>query len=400
MEEESKSEIESGVATGGLDAGGIVRLTVKTLYRTVVALAFFAALFAVCFPYPAMRFYLWTGLKGRALETAEVIVSRTIGAYGGTNGPPSDSHLADALVTGINLSTEFFNGSAQKNGLRHKDTLFYAKKIIKYADAYNSFSTLNIRSELIDADSLRRSPKWMHGNVYSYLDDVMCAREKARFASEGINPAFGDFSIDLNNLQTFFPLDDGKSSDADKNMFMDRYSRIFNRFAAVLEAELRDMGYYNIEFTANGLPTYDAVRAAELPFSADDFKLLFLRDSFSLSADGTPSYVNKSVQLLRLEEFAPKIFDYMYAYNPETSAGFARKLYWARSLVNLTVRVREALGVMQVYSAAVYHANQYAMIDGIVENWDALMTMDGENGKPLVNVWYHNVLVPEYLNAN
>lgn len=405
MEKIENERIEE--VTEASESERLVKTGLKTLYCAFVALALFMFLFVVLFPYQSMKLYMRLGNKVRALESADGFYKLHENDYGVTNAPSYDSKFADVLYAGINLSSEMLNAEADKGGFGSKKLLRYASAADRFSSCYLSYSSLETRTAITDNYSLSHFSPSVHASVYSFENTVSVLREKSRFLLRGNAYSLGyfydEFSDGLLQNNDTFGFDKENTPDE-----VDAYVCLFNQLSGIIEYELDAIGYYdNVKFNKDGYLIAESLIDAKLNFDGTQFGLLYLREPLKISDGGQTfsgkspilKWASSSSQLVSdprgLEYWMPQFIDYIDGYVPLTRSDAARRLYWAKSVADLTDRIASAFTVME-FRSEMYNQNQKDEIYETRTKWDSINYHDFGDGNKSVAEWYRFELVPGY----
>ncbi len=396
---EVKAEITEEMPS---DTERLVKLSLKTLYLTFVALALFMTLFVLLFPYPSMKTYMKMGMKSRALECAERYVGVRKNVYTSVQ-PAHDSKFADALYAGINLSSSLLDAEINKNANGAKVKRI-AAQADKFASVYLSYDSLIARTRIVDEYSLSHSLPSMHASVYSFENTAAVLREKAKFILSGTQYSLGYF---YENMQADLLLNNSAFTLTDENV--DKYIKLFNQLSAIIDYELNAIGFYEkVVFSPNGNVDGNSISNAKFDFDGSQFSLLYLRDGIRIFDGGTEfagtspllkwaSTPNQLVSDPRgMQYWVPEITAYVRDYAPRSSAEWAKKVFWTKSLANLTERVSNAFAVMDCNLEA-YNENQNAEISANADIWNDLNIVRSGDNEILYNEWYRFHVLPEYI---
>lgn len=385
------------------DTERLVKLSLKTLYLTFVALALFLTMFVLLFPYPSMKTYMKTGMKSRALECAERYVNVHEKEYA-TVQPSYDSKFADVLYAGINLSSSLLDEEI-KNGGDSAKVKKIAKQADKFASAYLSYDSLVQRTRIIDAYSLSHSLPSMHASVYSFENTATVLREKAGFILGGSQDSFWHFYENmLGDL-----LLNGDTFELNEET-ADKYIKLFNGLSGIIDHELNEIGFYSkVEFSPNGNASGESIAAAEFDFDGSQFALLYSRDGLRLHEGGAVveglsplmKWASTTSQLETdprgMQYWLPRFTDYVRDYAPSGKAEWAKKVFWTKSLADLIERISNAFTVMACNLEA-YNEDQKNEIIAAADIWDKLgFVKDGDN-EILFNEWYRFNVLPRYVS--
>lgn len=402
ISQQDKIETDSAIAESlPSESERLVKLSLKTLYSAFVLLALFMTLFVLIFPYTAMKTYMKTGMKFRALECADRYYNVHVKDYASSQ-PPYDSKFADVLYAGVNLSASLLDKELNKNG-GAKAVKSIAESADKFASGYLSYASLYDRTRVVDEYSLAHSQPSMHASVYSFENTVAVLREKSRFILKGTEYSLGYF---FDAMRDDLLINNGNFEITEESA--DKYIRLFNQLSAIIEYELNGMDFYSkARFSPNGGLYIDSVAEAKFDFDGTQFSLLYLRSELALSENGQV-FVGKS-PLLKwassqsqlendsrgIEYWLPKTVEFVRSYAPRNRAEWAKKLFWAKSLSELTERASYALSVMDCNLEA-YNESMRKGISETADIWDELGYIDMEGHKITLADWYRFNLLPEY----
>ncbi len=379
----------------------LVKLSLKTLYYSVVLLALFLTLFVLLFPYASMKTYMNMGMRSRALDCADRYYALHIKDYVASS-PQYDSKFADVLYAGINLSSARLNEAIAKGGGK-KAVEKEAARAEKFASSYLSFPSLKDRTRIADEYSVAHALPSMHASVYSFENTASVLREKARYILNGTGYSleyfYGAMRADLLLNDSVFELTEESA---------DKYIKLFNELSAIVEYELNELDFYSkVEFSPNGGVSSASVADADFDFDGTEFSMLYLRDELSFSEGGqvysgvTPILKWASREDLLetdprgMQYWLPEFTKFVRDYAPQNRADWAKKVFWAKSLADLTERISYAFLVMDCNLEA-YGEDTHKEISATSDIWDELGFIETPNGKKSISEWYRFDLLRAY----
>ena len=314
-----------------------LKIVLRTVAVFVVTAMFLSALFVSFFPHATMRLYFNLGLRGMTHHQAQrVVVTR----QGRGDYNRYDSTFADGLFMAATLSGEFLQDRIIAGNTHSSATLRIARQAYRYNDMllneYSTLATIRNRDVLdparLDTALLRAD----RPHLYRFESVVRQNRIRAMYVLGEYDTLAGEFLAQTNVLRADTEdTTDGVTGDPNVGQLtpalLEEYAFLFTEINALIQAELRSMGYDTIRqnhYNPNGTPKPSRIEA-----------IAGLNPRGHFAAFVNPNTLNRTQITLNIQRSILEVFGFIMAHNPTTEAEFLQRTWWGLTLSNLATNL-------------------------------------------------------------